>query len=131
MTASLRRFASVAVLPLAMVCGAANAQVCQGKAFIDSVYQTGLGGNSYEYHIQIRNGNPEPVKVTLSFRQFPKEISLFSADLPNVDLGAYGSRTLKFGKGTNGNINMNTVKIGYDTTPGGTGATATMSRCVT
>ena len=130
MTAHFRRIAFTAVFPLLLGCGLASAQVCQGKVFIDSVYQTGLGGNSFEYHIQVRNGNPEPVKATLNFRNFPKDVTLFSPELPKIELGAYGSQTIKFGKGNNGNISMNTVKIGYDAPPSGAGASATLSRCI-
>ncbi len=129
MTASFRRIALAVAFPILAGSGTAFADVCKGKAFIDSVYQTGLGGNSYEYHIQIRNGNPEPVKVTLNFRHFPTNVSLFSAELPKIELGAYSSQTIKFAKGNNSNINMNTVKIAYDTPPA-TGASATMSRCI-
>ena len=126
--ATLLRVAALA--GAAMLVSTASAQtLCKGRGFIDSVYQTGLGGNNYEYFVQIRNQTGQPLKWELTFANFPREITLFSPRLTGGTLGAYASETIKFGKGTNGNINTGTVAVLYDVASG-TRPYVLMSKCV-
>jgi hypothetical protein len=97
--------------------GVAQAQAadhCKGRVFVDTVYQTGTGGQNYEYYVTIRNGTSAPLKWQLSFSGMPGNVSLFSPVLPGGSLAAGRNETIKFGKGTTGNINLGTVKVQYD-----------------
>ena len=87
---------------------------CRGRGFIDSVYQNGLGGTDYEYMVIVRNQTSSTMKLDLSFSGFPQTVTLFSPQLPGISLQAHASQTIRFGKGTNGNINMGTVAVLYD-----------------
>jgi len=104
------------------------ATACQGRLFIDSVYQVGLGGTDYEYMIIIRNQTSQTAPWRLNFANFPKNVTLFSPQLIG-SLPAFGNTTIRFGKGTNGNISMSTVTIGYDRKPSGAKPSAYMTNC--
>ena len=101
---------------------------CQGVGFVDSVYQTGLGGSDYEYHVIVRNQGSTPMQWTLTFSGFPNNVTLFSPVLTGGTLQPFASETIKFGRGTNGNISQSTVRVAYDTPPA-RGPAATLSKC--
>ena len=127
-----RTLLALVTLPLGLACITANAQAtttCKDRVFIDSVYQNGMGGNNYEYFVQIRNQTSTPLKWTLNFQHMPKTISLFSPQLTGGTLQAHASKTIRFGKGTNGNVNAGTVKVLYDT-PSGTTPSVMLSKCI-
>lgn len=88
---------------------------CEGIIFVDSIYQQGRGGNNYEYYIQLRNGSDKPVNWGIEFGGFSS--ATVQIDHPNPRTGrlnAYSSTTIKFGKGTDGNINRGTVGLLFD-----------------
>ncbi|PZW45826.1 hypothetical protein C8P66_11024 [Humitalea rosea] len=106
----------------------AQSNACRGRGFIDSVYQTGLGGTNFEYFVIIRNQTSAPMSWQLNFGGFPGNVTLFSPQLAGSALGPNASETIRFGRGTNGNINQGTVGRVYDTA--GTGsATVAMTNC--
>ncbi|MDO9500090.1 hypothetical protein [Falsiroseomonas sp.] len=102
---------------------------CRGSIFVDSVYQTGLGGNRYEYFVQVRNGTPQTMGLQLNFAGFGDGVTLFSPQLTGITLPAHGSQTIRFGNGTNGNIHMGNVTIAYDTPATGGRATVSVTNC--
>lgn len=117
--------------PLLFAAPAAEAQAtttCRGRGFVDSVYQTGQGGNNFEYFVIIRNQTPQPMRWQLNFSSFPSNVTLFSPQLTGGTLAPNASETIRFGRGTNGNINPGTVQTSYDT-PGSGRPTVTMSQC--
>lgn len=101
---------------------------CKDVGFVDSVYQTGLGGSDYEYHVIVRNQGSMPMQWTLTFAGFPSNVTLFSPVLTGGTLQPFSSETLKFGRGTNGNISQSTVTVGYDTPPARR-PSVTLSKC--
>lgn len=117
-----------ATIPQAEAQGAAQV-VCRGSIFVDSVYQTGLGGNRYEYFVQVRNGTPMARGLQLNFGGFGDAVTLFSPQLTGISLPAFGSQTIRFGNGTNGNINMGTVSVVYDGPATGGRATVAANNC--
>lgn len=121
--ATLSFIAAAVAMPLS-----AEAAACKGRAFIDSIYQNGMGGSDYEYFVQVRNQTSQPIKMDLVFTSPPKNVTLFSPTLPGITLQPYASQTIKFGKGTNGNINTGTLVVGYDSVPAGK-ASATLRNC--
>ena len=116
---------------LAVMANQASAQVttCQNRVVIDTIYQTGTGGNNYEYFVSFRNATKQPLTVDVTFSGFPTTITLFSPSLPGIPVGAYASKSnLKFGRGTNGNINTGTVARVYDAAAG-TGPSVRLTNC--
>jgi hypothetical protein len=122
--------AGLGCVPLLAVAPAeAQSPACRGRVFIDSVYQTGLGGGRYEYFVQIRNGTPALLTAQLNFAGFGPAVTLFSPQLSGIALGANASQTIKFGNGTNGNINMGTVTVTYDAPAGSDRPTVAVTNC--
>ena len=107
----------------------ASTPVCKGRGFIDSVYQNGLGGTDFEYMVIVRNQTSSSMKFNVSFSGFPDSVSLFSPSLPGVTLAPHASQTIRFGKGTNGNINMGTVAVLYDREVAAGRPAGVMSQC--
>lgn len=127
----MSRLNALSALPLlatALMLPVSAQAACKGNAFIDSVYQNGMGGTDYEYFVQVRNQTSKPIKMDLVFASLPKNVTLFSPTLPGITLQAYASQTIRFGKGTNGNINTGTVTVAYDSAPAGR-ASATLRNC--
>ncbi len=108
----LASFSVVALLGASVA--QANTPVCKGRGFIDSVYQNGLGGTDFEYMVIVRNQTSSSMKFNVSFSGFPESVMLFSPRLPGVNLAPHASQTIRFGRGTNGNINTGTVAVLYD-----------------
>jgi hypothetical protein len=107
----------------------AQTPTCRGRVFVDSVYQTGLGGNRYEYFVQLRNGTGSAVTAQLNFGGFGQTVTLFSPQLPGIALGPNASQTIRFGNGTNGNINAGTVTVAYDAPAGAGRPTVSVTNC--
>ncbi len=119
----------LALLPAAIPQAEAQANTCRGSIFVDSVYQTGLGGNRFEYFVQVRNGTPTATTLQLNFGGFGDAVTLFSPQLVGITLPPHGSQTIRFGNGTNGNIHMGNVTIAYDAPATGGRATVSASNC--
>lgn len=118
------------LLPAAIPQAEAQIQTaCRGSIFVDSVYQTGLGGNRYEYFVQVRNGMQQAMGLQLNFGGFGDGVTLFSPQLTGITLPAHGSQTIRFGNGTNGNIHMGNVTIAYDAPASGGRATVSATNC--
>lgn len=107
----------------------ANTPQCKGRGFIDSVYQNGLGGTDFEYMVIVRNQTSSAMKFNVSFSGFPDSVTLFSPGLPGITLQPHASQTIRFGKGTNGNINMGTVAVLYDRETAAGRPAVVMSQC--
>lgn len=116
------------LLPVATPQAEAQSATCRGRVFIDTVYQTGLGGNRYEYFVQLRNGTASAVTAQLNLGGFGPTVTLFSPQLAGIQLAPHASQTIRFGNGTNGQINNSTVTRTYDTMPSGT-ATVAANNC--
>jgi len=125
----LPSFATLSLMAATLVCPlSAQAAACKGNAFIDSIYQNGMGGNRYEYFAQVRNQTNKPIRMDLVFASMPKTVTLFSPSLPGITLQPYASQTIRFGNGTNGNISTGTVTVAYDNAPAGR-PSATLRNC--
>ena len=92
----------------------AQAGTCKTSVAVDTVFQVGTSAGKYEYFIQVRNMKQGTTAVTFEFGEFPKAVILFSRTLTNVTLKPYESQKIRFGVGTDGQINPSTVKIYYD-----------------
>jgi carbohydrate-binding DOMON domain-containing protein len=123
--------AAAGLLALALP-GAASAQgtTCQGRVFIDSVYQTGVGGDRFEYFFILRNQTNQRITADVALQNFPSNVTLFSPNLPNIAMGpnATVSPNTRFGNGTNSNISMQTVARAYDN-GAATGPTIRVTNC--
>ena len=107
---------------------AAQAAICQGRVFVDSVYQTGLGGARFEYFFLLRNQTNSRITVNVRLQDFPSNVTLFSPTLPDIPLGPYAILNLRFGQGTNPNISAGTVRVVHDAMAAG-GPTIRMTNC--
>jgi hypothetical protein len=108
---------------------AQTSTACQGRAVIDTIYQTGVGGNSYEYFFTIRNLTRVNLTVDVSITGFTTGVTLFSPSLPGIPLGRDAAHSaLKFGRGTSGNISVGTVARAYDAAAG-SGPTIRLTNC--
>lgn len=102
---------------------------CNNRVVIDTIYQTGIGGSNYEYFIHLRNATPAALTVDVSFTGFPGNVTVFSPALPGIPIGANATRSsLRFGRGTNGQISTGTVARVYDA-PAGAGPTVRLTNC--
>ena len=122
---------AAATLAVIAVSGQVRAQstTCQGKAVIDTVYQTNTGSNRYEYYFNVRNATRTPLAIDVTFTGFPTNVTLFSPSLPGIPVGPFVTRAaIKFGRGTNATISPNTVARVYDTAAG-TGPTVRLANC--
>lgn len=122
--------AGPAALPQAAL---AQAQTtCQGRAVIDTIYQTGTGGNNFEYFVHLRNATRGPLTVDVTFSGFAglsPAVTLFSASLPGIPIGANATISgLRFGRGNNSRINTGTVARVHDVAPG-SGPTVRLTNC--
>ncbi|ONG50643.1 hypothetical protein BKE38_17665 [Pseudoroseomonas deserti] len=111
-----------AAATLAATAGSSAAQpanTCAGKMFIDTVYANGTGPNAFEYFVQIRNQTSGPMIADVALGGFPQTVTLFSPRLPGVPTGAWQSQQIRFGRGTNAQINPGTVDRLYDRTGSG------------
>lgn len=100
------------LLPAAIPHAETQTTTCRNRVFIDSVYQNGLGGNRYEYLVQVRNGAGAPVSLQLNFAGFGNTVTLFSPQLSGISLMRYSRQTIRFGNGTKGN--MGNVSVVHD-----------------
>ena len=105
---------------------------CQGRVVIDTIYQTGTGGNNFEYFIHLRNATRTPLTVDVTFSGFAgisPGVTLFSASLPGIPIGANATISqLRFGRGNNNQISTGTVARVYDVAPG-SGPTVRLTNC--
>ncbi len=102
---------------------------CNNRVVIDTIYQTGTGGNSFEYFIHLRNATRGALTVDVTFTGFPGNVTLFSPSLPGIPIGANATiSSLRFGRGTNGQINTGTVARVYDGAAGA-GPTVRLTNC--
>jgi hypothetical protein len=107
----------------------AQANTCQGRVVIDTIYQTGTGGNNYEYFIHVRNATRGALTADVNFSGFPGTVTLFSLSLPGIPIGANATvSSLKFGRGTSSQVNTGTVARVYDAVPGA-GPTVRVTNC--
>ena len=121
--------AAVATLAIAGTAQAQNATTCQGRVVVDTVYQTGRGGNNFEYFIHLRNATRTRITADVTFSGFPATVTLFSPSLPGIPIGPNATvSSLRFGSGTNGQINQGTVARAYDV-PAGAGPTVRLTNC--
>lgn len=124
-------FAAALLGAAAMLPAGASAQgtACQGRVFVDAVYQNGVGGNRFEYFFHLRNQTGQRVRADVSFHNFPHDVTLFSPSLPNIEMGPWATvAATRFGNGTNGNIGNQTVRVVYDAAAG-TGPTVRVTNC--
>lgn len=108
----------VSVLPLATP-ARAQATSCANKAFFNSIYVVGTGANTFEYFFQIQNRSRTVIHADVRLGGFPRDVTLFSPALPGISLAPYEQKSVRFGRGTNANINMGTVASLADTTGSG------------
>lgn len=120
--------AMLATAPLHQA-GAQGVNTCAGRAVIDVVYQTAVGGNNYEYFFNVRNATRGSLTVDITITGFPAGVTLFSPSLPGIPLGSYATRSaIRFGRGTASNISNGTVARVYDGAAG-SGPTLRLTNC--
>ena len=123
---------TLAAAVLCLVAGGAQAQAanaCQGRVSIDAIYSNGAAGQTYEYMLTLRNTTRQRITVDVSFSNFPPGVTLFSPLLPNIPIAPYATRSgTRFGRGTNGQLNLATVARAYDV-PGAAGPTVRLTNC--
>ncbi len=128
-------FATMALAGLAALPQGAQAQpvtTCNNRVVIDTIYQTGTGGNNFEYFIHLRNATRGALTVDVTFSGFnglTPPVTLFSPSLPGIPIGANATiSSLRFGRGNNNQINTGTVARVYDAAAG-TGPTVRLTNC--
>lgn len=130
MLSALAVLAGLAALPQGAQAQAPT--TCQGRVVIDTIYQTGTGGNNFEYFIHLRNATARALTVDVTFSGFAgvsPAVTLFSASLPGIPIGANATISqLRFGRGNNSQINTGTVARVYDVAPG-SGPTVRLTNC--
>ncbi|MBY0336696.1 MAG: hypothetical protein K2X11_08785 [Acetobacteraceae bacterium] len=93
----------------------ASANACNGRVFVDTVYQNGMGGNQFDYYFHLRNGTGQRLQADVTFSGFPHNARLDAAERRALRMDPYATLSrLKFGSGTNGNIGSQTVRVVYD-----------------
>lgn len=125
-----------AILAVTLLVGAAaapaqaqNANACQNRVFIDTIYQSGTGGNNFEYFLHLRNATRARLTVDVTFTGFPGNVTLFSPSLPGIPIGPNATiSSLRFGRGSNGMISTGTVARTYDAAAGA-GPTVRLTNC--
>ncbi|MDP3416964.1 hypothetical protein [Falsiroseomonas sp.] len=117
------------LLPATIPQAEAQTNTCRNRVFIDSVYQTGLGGNRYEYFLQVRNGTPIPVSLQINIGTMFPTVSVFSPQLSGINLPAHGSQTIRWANGTHNNISLGTVSVVYDAPATGGSPTIAVNNC--
>lgn len=126
-----KTIAAAALLAAAALPGAASAQSfgqCQGRAFIDAIYQNGLGGNEFAYFYALRNGGPTELVAVVEFGGFGNDVRLNTNRL-EVRIAPFASLSHQnFGRGINGNVTTQTVGSLYDNQPAG-GAFIRVTSC--
>jgi hypothetical protein len=117
------------LLPATIPQAEAQTNTCRNRVFVDSIYQTGLGGNRYEYFLQVRNGTANPVTLQINIgTQYPN-VSVFSPQLSGIALSAHGNQTIRWANGTNDNISSGTVAVVYDGPATGGTPTIAINNC--
>lgn len=104
----------------------AQAKTCRTRLVLDALYQKALGGGKYEYYLHIRNSTDQPLNWQLNFRDLPSGVRAERTQLSSeTPLPAHGSKAIRFATGTNANVNLTTVSVGYDVN----GKSITASNC--
>lgn len=128
----MRNTGMAALIAALAAAGPAQAQMttmCQGRVFIDAIYQTGLGGGQFEYVIQVRNASRARLTFDVTLTGFPGTVTLFTTSLPGISVGANATISgLRIGRGTNAQIGVGTVARVYDVAPG-SGPTVRLTNC--
>lgn len=106
--------AALVAVSSAVAAHAATPTSCQGKIVFDTVYQKQESGK-FAYYFQIRNSTGKDIWVDASVGGFPAGVSLFSPNLPGIMLKANENKQVRFGTGTNDQINNGMVRKFYDT----------------
>lgn len=107
------RNAILAIMVLAGFAGsraeAQSSTTCAGRAVIDTIYATAMGGGRYEYFVQLRNSTAGRLSVELV-------ASVFVATAPPlpVQLGPFAQVRQRIGASTNAQISPSTVAFLYD-----------------
>jgi hypothetical protein len=122
--------AMVLVWAAAAPAHAQNANACHNRVVIDTIYQTGTGGNNFEYFLHLRNATRTAINVDVTFTGFQaRNVTLFRPSWPGIPIGANATiSSLRFGRGTNGQINTGTVARVYDAAAG-SGPTVRLTNC--
>ncbi|WP_431303903.1 hypothetical protein [Sediminicoccus sp. BL-A-41-H5] len=97
----------------------AQGAACNGRVAIESVYQTGVGGERFEYFFVLRHTTTQRVTADVTFSGFPSNVTLFPPMLPNIPMSpnATVSPNTRFGDGTNNIISGHMVRIVHDSPP--------------
>ena len=105
----------------------APAQMCKNKVAMGTVYGRQTGPGRYEYIMQLANATKKPISWQVDFRNMPAGVNVYKPQMTSgtSPLAAGASTTIRFGSGTNANIALNTVSVGFDTP----GSAITVSNC--
>lgn len=121
--------AALAAMGLAGQASAQAGNTCNRRVVIDTIYQTGTGGNNFEYFIHLRNATNARITADVTFSGFPGTVTLFSPSLPGIPIGAHATiSSLRFGRGTWGQVNTSSVARVYDAAAGA-GPTVRLTNC--
>lgn len=120
---------ALALLPIAAPQAQAQSSLCVNRVVIESVYRTGLPGNRFEYFVYVRNHTNRLTTLRLDFTGFDSTVTLYNLSQSNIHLLPYATQFIRFGEGTNGNINNGTVTKAYDTRPAAGRPSVTAVNC--
>jgi len=118
----------LACIALLGIIGSAHAQanLCKNKVFITNIYPHQTGSGRYEYILQVQNATKKPSTYLISFRTMPTGVTVNTPTITSSSPLAPGAgASLRFATGSNANINVNSVSIGYDAP----GSAITISNC--
>lgn len=87
--------------------------------YINTIYANGTGGQNYEYFIHIRNATGNPIRANIVMGGFPRAVTLFSPQFPDVRTAGNNQQAIRIGRGTSSDINSGTVDLLYDRTGSG------------
>ena len=94
----------------------AQASACKSKVVVVAIYGHQTSPGRYEYILQLHNLTRKPVTYQIDFKNLPPGVNAYKPSVQSSSPLAAGDATsLRFGSGTNANITLNSVSIGYDT----------------
>jgi hypothetical protein len=94
----------------------AQANACKTKVAITSIYGHQTGPGRYEYILQLQNLTRKPVNYQIDFKNMPQGVNAYKPSVQSSSpLAAATTTSVRFGSGTNSNMTLNSVSIGYDT----------------
>jgi hypothetical protein len=105
----------------------AHAQACKNKVAIGSIYSRPTSAGHFEYIVQLVNTTKKPLSWQLDFKNLPTGVNPYKPQMTSgtSPLAPGTPTSIRIGSGTNANVSVNTVSVGFDTP----GSAITVSNC--